>query len=545
MLDWRVIESPWGRSGPERSHATVGERPLLLTDLSIKRVQIRDQGLDLPSVGRRRADGRQWSAFELIGTGRVSTGNESIELECGETHERMTVHLEGGLPAIPDSDEDLPDAHNGLRAFGLIGRHTDLIYDPVEKQARLLDGCASIDLADFLDDWKRSDETQDARLALIVRIASKIGGTVQSIGNQPRFVLRRRRAMERVGAVRQVDPAGIRWLVRQPGSNLAERAGARQRVLAVIREDSVDTHENRVIRDLLDRCMVECRVWQRDNYEFSSSSRFTEVSRFASTVRRLRRVGPLSTVRRAMGAVEPNYVLQHDQRYSKVWPWYVKLRRRQQEEDSLWRWSHRTFAEAVRLSLAWALDLIEQEEEFPPGVGFSRQLLLRPEQQYGAFVDPRSDLSAWLARDTSGNLVAMALLSGEQIGRFETVMRCGTRIGDLAPDALIVTHDPFTARSAIRAVAVWSRLRFDRRELASGQLEDLAASLAEVSSEFPIEGLIIEPAAVTETRARVVDERRVPVPGRSPLRVQVVEAPLYLDRARIGFQSVRRSALLP
>ncbi len=544
MLAWQLLHSPWARNGSQSPHAPVGSRPVLLTDRTIDRVLIANQGLDLPSLGKRRLQGKEWSAFELSGTGRQSHGSEPLDLHLGVKRTTASIHLEEGLPGLPEADEEADREHRGMRVYGLIGRHTDLVYGPIEDQDRLLDGCASVDLGEFLDDWRKSDDTKDARLALIVRIATNIGATIQSIGNQPRLILRRKRAMERVGSVRQVDPAGIRWLVRQPGSSLAERAGPRQRVLAVVREDTVDTHENRVVRDMLDRCVTEGRVWLRDNDEFRSSDRYRDVAKLASTVRRIRGTGPLSTVRRATGAVEPNYVLQHDERYSRVWPWYVKLRRRQQEEDNLWRWSHRTFAEAVTLSLSWSLDLIEQEEEFPRGVGFARRLLLRPEQRHGAFVDPRSSLSSWLARDATGQLVALSLLTGSQVGSFERTMMDSTSLGDLHPDALVVAHDPFQPQSCTRALAVWSRLRFNGPAIAPTEFQDLAESLLDASGNVRIEGLIVEPTSERGSSAQIAEDRRVPTSGGAPVRVRVLSIPLRPDRARIKLQSLVKSSLL-
>ena len=41
----------------------------------------------------------------------------------------------------------------------------------------------------------------------------------------------------------------------------------------------------------------------------------------------------------------PNYVLRNDFRYREVWRNYVRLIRREDEEDRLWDWQSRTWAD--------------------------------------------------------------------------------------------------------------------------------------------------------------------------------------------------------
>lgn len=543
MVEWNVIESPWSSAATRPDACLVGARPLLLVEKSVSRVHCRSIGSDLPTSGVRSLDGRDWRAFELAGVGRDGNGSERIELELGAQRFRVELALEGGSFLDLSTDDELPARHPGVRTHSFLGRHVDQVYGPIEEQPRLIEGCASLDLTEFLAGWSLYDEQQEARLALIVKIASKIAQTVQGIGERPRKVLRRRRAMERVASVRQIDPAGIRWLVRQPGNNLAQRAGPRQRVLAVIREESLDTLENRVVRDLLERSYSECRSWLRDNGSFGGTERYDTVQRYSSLVRRLRRTSPLAEVSRVLGLVEPNYVLQHDERYSRVWPWYVKLLRRQQEEDRLWRWSHRTFAEAVRLSVSWALDMLEEESELPTGSGYERRLLLRPEQLHGTFVDPRADLSGWLIGRRGGR-VGVSLLVGDCIAEFED--RFGTRssLGALHPDALVVAHDLFEMRQPPRALAIWSRLKLDGQVPDGATFQSLADSIAKSRGALQVHGLLVEPVTEPSSGADLADKRSMPVSSGAPISVSYIRSPLKTDRTRSVLQAVLKNALL-
>jgi hypothetical protein len=51
------------------------------------------------------------------------------------------------------------------------------------------------------------------------------------------------------------------------------------------------------------------------------------------------------------GFVRPNYVLQNDLRYKKVWEYYVRLLKQEDEEDRLWAWQNRTWNDIAGLLL--------------------------------------------------------------------------------------------------------------------------------------------------------------------------------------------------
>ena len=53
--------------------------------------------------------------------------------------------------------------------------------------------------------------------------------------------------------------------------------------------------------------------------------------------------------------VRPNYVLQSDTRYHRIWVLYQKLLRKQNEEDWMWAWQGRTWADICTLLLGTAL----------------------------------------------------------------------------------------------------------------------------------------------------------------------------------------------
>ncbi len=58
----------------------------------------------------------------------------------------------------------------------------------------------------------------------------------------------------------------LRWLCRQPGYDAIEKAGAKQRILAITRRENYNTLENRgIFKDFLMRCSRETDQYLRKN----------------------------------------------------------------------------------------------------------------------------------------------------------------------------------------------------------------------------------------------------------------------------------------
>ena len=91
-------------------------------------------------------------------------------------------------------------------------------------------------------------DNDPARQAAIVDMADKLPLHLEKITKQPRRTLKRIRDQERIQRVREMDKACLINLARRPGVAIAEKAGPRQRILAVRREETNNTLENRVVR---------------------------------------------------------------------------------------------------------------------------------------------------------------------------------------------------------------------------------------------------------------------------------------------------------
>lgn len=192
-------------------------------------------------------------------------------------------------------------------------------------------------------DWKEIDhilqpDTASPPETLVTQIARECLNETEEIIHNMRKVLTREREKVSLGSVQQVDPHCIRWLSKQPGHTAIEKAGARQRILAIIRRENFNTLENRVFKDFLTRAKHETSLYLRKNQR----EPFLE----HNTIKQVRRLGRLcaeglrNPLMEGVGAIHelpiPNYVLRQERRYLKIWKAYCDLIRQADIAERLW-----------------------------------------------------------------------------------------------------------------------------------------------------------------------------------------------------------------
>lgn len=266
------------------------------------------------------------------------------------------------------------------------GDHYELRWQDVIKEIR---------------DLKGGDE--EPRMALIVKIAVSMFDSLESIVHGARRLLARERSMQPAGRLSELDHACIHWYVRQPGEDAAQKAAAnRQCLLGVSRHETFDTLENRVLKDFMKRCVEQGRNYlqfdcSRDQQ--LQSKRGKKVRAFKTLCEQLSRVPHLESVGPQQGVVRPNYVLQNDLRYKKVWEYYVRLLKQEDEEDRLWAWQNRTWNDiACLLFNAMIVSECSHNEEAPYKIAplATSSLHILKEQHLGCRLVPGSEPGPFL-----------------------------------------------------------------------------------------------------------------------------------------------------
>lgn len=172
---------------------------------------------------------------------------------------------------------------------------------------------------------------------LITVIAKNNYGDVKTLIENSRKILNRIRKKISIGQVQQLDSHCLRWLTRQPGYTSVEKAGSKQEILGVAREENYNTLENRVLKDFLKRCLAISNIYLR-NYKkvFPEHDTIKNVVKFSSLCEYGLRCDKFEKVSEINYLPQPNYVLQQDKLYSKIWLLYCDVLRQEELAEKLW-----------------------------------------------------------------------------------------------------------------------------------------------------------------------------------------------------------------
>ncbi|MGO7036158.1 DUF2357 domain-containing protein, partial [Rhizobium ruizarguesonis] len=204
--------------------------------------------------------------------------------------------------------------------------------------------------------WERAENEEDPRMAEIVRQAEDVLPTLKALEPRIRRVLRRTRELVPLDRVQEMDRASMRWLVRQPGRNIAERAGASQRILATVRRENFDTPENRVLHAYVRLASDVAREWMQEHPRAKASKRYTEVDAFGRFCKTFARMLAELEVRVADTGIVPNYVLMQDSGYRAIHEAWRRLLEEDKVLDDLWAWQAETWTDFAVLAMVLAIN---------------------------------------------------------------------------------------------------------------------------------------------------------------------------------------------
>lgn len=246
----------------------------------------------------------------------------------------------------------------------------------VDKRSKKGKPLADWPLAEACADFRSylSDEQDFAPESLIVEIAGSCLAPLAGIMTSPRLVLYRRHAEVQMDRLQELDEYSLRALAHRPGKRIAEKAGGKQRLTGVVRLETADTYENRVVldfirrtlrvadqycREMCGRCPRAGECATRDPRREGAACRSRRVRKVADYMARCRAWLLTDVAHEVARLAQPvqraNYVLQQNPRYVTVWRMYLRLLRQENVEEDVWRWMRRTWTDYLRLTLmlAW------------------------------------------------------------------------------------------------------------------------------------------------------------------------------------------------
>jgi hypothetical protein len=296
----------------------------------------------------------------------LPTGSGAAEIAWRSAPERPSSKLD------PQTSDELAAHRLMLRAEAVWDRLCDVetaLADPAQLWQELQRR------------WTEKDVHIPPRMDLIVHHASMLSRILDELDRAPRRILRRTHQQVPISRVQEFDRRSMTWLIRQPGETLAERAGDRQRILAVARQENFDTLENRVVRAYSELAWHVARDYVERNARKRQTRRAAKVREYQRRCKRLARDLADRGVRLAEPGVAPNFVLQQNPRYHAVWVAWQELLKRDRILDEVWRWQARSWEEFCALAVMVALVCV-------PGSRLiaSAPLSFLDEQQRGSWI---------------------------------------------------------------------------------------------------------------------------------------------------------------
>ena len=240
--------------------------------------------------------------------------------------------------------------------------------------------------------------------SLIVEIARNAPGAISSIIARPRMVLMREHTEVQLDKIQEMDTFSLIDLARRPGRTVAMKAGPKQRLTALTRRETSDTVENRVVLDFIirsarlarqyvdemcTRCSRKevCKLHDPVVSKECPSKRMKFVAAYSRHCAAWIRCGAFAEVARLKEPrTRPNYVLQQNIRYVKVWKYYLKLLRLEDIEEDVWRWRRATWSDMVKM-----LFMMVWEERLKPCAKLQtsrRPFMIRSANRNGRWLVP-------------------------------------------------------------------------------------------------------------------------------------------------------------
>jgi hypothetical protein len=217
----------------------------------------------------------------------------------------------------------------------------------------------------LLDTLLGKDQDDPAKYSLVVDLArpKTFLEPLNRITERPKRVLRRIHDQERVQKVREIDTKCVVDLAKRPGAAIAEKAGPKQRILAIRRTESIDILENRVAQHA---CSLADRASRRYLAEYGKwtgeSERVGDVERLQRSVLRLPKKQSFDGVTSLIEPCrQPNYTLLQNTDYYRVWQAYVELVKNEDLRNQMWLWNRRLWRDYMTLFLSHAIQQISDD----------------------------------------------------------------------------------------------------------------------------------------------------------------------------------------
>jgi len=281
--------------------------------------------------------------------------NRNAVFEYDSKHVPVWRRDDGSDSSNPEFDAFVESMLSRLQEFEEL--HQDLLkYTDIQQKIRRNYGHTHVKWGDILPLLNSDDDR--AMRGLIVKHAQRMQPYLRTIAQGPKRVLQRVHQDARLDRIQEQDAYCLLDYSRRPGRTAPEKAGSRQRLLSVQRQESHNTLENRVVLDFCRRSIHACRSYINEHKGLTAllSKRYAAVEQYCRFLRAYVQdhvwtdVKPMTEPCRT-----PNYVLSQNPMYVEVWKSYLELLQHADLRERIWRWPRRAWSDLVRVLIASSL----------------------------------------------------------------------------------------------------------------------------------------------------------------------------------------------
>lgn len=193
-------------------------------------------------------------------------------------------------------------------------------------------------------------DLEDAKLPLVVSLERQYQLThnLRLISKKLRHQLRRKPEMMSVGKIQEMDEYCLRDYVRKPGKTAAEKAGSKQQLMGIKREEDYKTPENKFL-------VYWCRLLHRNcrQYRDTGNTQYQEeVGKIQRSIDGFYQLPQVKTIQtQQYHFTKPNYVLQQNPIYRSFYQGYLDYLQKRNLTQKIWSYRQRLFSDWVGVSL--------------------------------------------------------------------------------------------------------------------------------------------------------------------------------------------------
>lgn len=222
------------------------------------------------------------------------------------------------------------------------------------------------------------DNDEKISRSRILAIAEKASEPLSRIASKLRKNLINTRKLLPVERINAMDGKCLEYLLRLEGNTLREKAQKnKMRFLGLAKEETYNLLENRVLKDFLERCItkstqyiIEIKDKSNNNSAFANSPLSRQMNVFKQRCQDLTQKSPLAAVPRQPSLPKPNFVLQKDPDYKKIWQMYLDLIHEKRDLDKTIYCQQNLFQDICDLLINAALCDLADRSTWPTVYGY-------------------------------------------------------------------------------------------------------------------------------------------------------------------------------